>query len=89
MIQAEIIEWYDAKVDTPAMNCGETFLVVLAEDNPVGWTHTRAITAEYCFTKDSGWTVFDPWASANVSVNGHVSFWAELPAIPELETCCD
>lgn len=83
MIQAEIIEWYDAKVDAPLMDCGETFLVVLAEGNPVGWTHSRPVTAEYCFSKDSGWTVFDPWSSENVSVNGFVLWWAELPAIPD------
>lgn len=87
MIQAEIIEWKDAKKETPPDEFkGESFLVALAEGNPVGWTISRPVMAEYEFIKDSGWTVFDGWSYKNESINGYVLFWAELPELPEIET---
>lgn len=86
MIHAEIIEWHDAEMETPPDTLkGESFLIALAEDNPAEWTSSRPVMAEYCFSEDSGWTVHDSWLCSNISVNGYVRYWAELPEIPECE----
>lgn len=58
---------------------GESYLVMLAPENPVDWTTTRPVVAEYRFIVGLNWSVFDPWSHANVEMDGYVLFWQSMP----------
>ena len=76
------MEWITNKERQPSEP--GSYLVMLIEDNALGWTTEHAIIAEWNFWTDkkNEWTVFDWERADNPSVTGDVAHWMQLPAPP-------
>ena len=72
--------WHTAE-DLPPSD-GESRLVMLDEENELGWTSKRPVTAEFgAFTATpNDWTVYD--GMENLIITGDVLFWTDLPKPP-------
>ena len=81
MISESIIyTWHTAK-DLPTSD-GISRLVMLSEDNEIGWTSKRPVTAEFgvLTANPTDWTVYD--GMENVIITDDVIFWTDLPNPP-------
>ena len=69
-------------VDNPPPSDGESRLVMLAEENELGWTSKRPVIAEFGQFKATpdDWTIYD--GMENVIITSDVVFWTELPKGP-------
>lgn len=73
-------EWISA--DNPPLPLGDSYLVMLRDDNEHGLTSKRPIMAEYGFFRDRDiWTTYI-W-DENVDINSDVIHWMPLPEPPK------
>ena len=60
----------------------DSFLVMLKDDNPLGWVSSRPVMCEYKFLHGKTWTAFDAWTSSHIDFEGYVTHWKPLPVAP-------
>ncbi len=62
-----------------------SYLVVLREENNLGWTHKEPVIAEFGLWTDkpNSWTAFNPESYENEIINNDALWWMELPEVPK------
>ncbi|BBL75612.1 hypothetical protein [Methylomagnum ishizawai] len=74
-----LLDWQPGSIKPPAD--GNSRLVVLCEDNDLGFTTAHPVMAEYSFFKNrEEWTIY--LDGSHHEVTDQVRWWIDLPPIP-------